>query len=50
MNRRQEISVLRAKYAQAMKLGKRKTASLIYARLLSLMMRELRSENRKVTA
>lgn len=50
MTRAQEIQSLQARLARANAERKHKTASLIYARLKSLMTRELRAEMRRKTA
>lgn len=47
MTREQEIKDLQARYLIAVAQHKRKTAALIYARLSSLMLRELKAEIRK---
>lgn len=47
MTRAQEISELRRRYAKAIRENKRKTAAIIYARLCSLMARQLKAENRE---
>lgn len=44
MTRAKEIGSLRARYATAVAQGKRKTASLIFARLSSLVARQLKAE------
>lgn len=47
MNRAEEIRSLQARYLVAVSDGKRKTASLIYARLRSLMTRQVKAEIRE---
>lgn len=46
MNRVQEIEKLSRQYEQHMRLGKRKAAGITYARLCSLVTRQLKSELR----
>lgn len=46
MNREQEIKDLQARYLVAVSQHKRKTASMIFARLCSLMTRQLKAENK----
>jgi hypothetical protein len=50
MTRAQEIERLRARYLIAVDQRKHKTASLIYARLLSLTTRQIRAEDRRQSA
>ena len=47
MNRADEILKLRQRYAEAILRRKPKLASLIFARLLSLTTRQLKTENRQ---
>lgn len=46
MNRQDEIARLRFRYLVAVEKGRRKEASILYARISSLVMRQLKSENR----
>ena len=46
MDRRQEMEQLRFRYLVAVDQGKRKQASLLYARLSALVLRELKAANR----
>jgi hypothetical protein len=46
MTRLQEIADLRRRYQEAVEARKWKTASLLHARLLSLMTRQLNAENK----
>ncbi len=45
-NRKQEMERLRFRYLVAVDQGKRKQASILYARLSALVLRELKAENR----
>jgi len=47
MTRAEEIRSLKLRYLRAQSERKHKTASLIYARLRSLMARQLNAENRQ---
>lgn len=47
VSREQEIRSLRVRYLVAVSERKNKTASIIYARLSSLMARQLKTENRQ---
>lgn len=46
MTRSEQIRELQARYLKAVSDGKRLTASMIYARLRSLMTRQIKSEMR----
>lgn len=46
MTREQQIRELQVRYLKAVSDGKRKTASLVYARLSSLVTRQIRAELR----